>query len=424
MKVFKENLKQAPGAARDSIMYIGTYTDESVLAHDPKGEPSTHGIHSFLLDGRTGRLTPLSTCDVGPNPAFLLKHPTKPIMWASTECIKTDGEVVTLEMLPEGKLKQIASQGSGGKSTCFLNLMAGETHMMVVSYWDAKVAMLPIEADGTVAEPVHVTPGAEYVVKNSPDRKEHWAYRQRWPHTHCSVTEPYSGRLHFVTDLGRDAVCIYAHDAGSGRMALAGLVHLRKQHGPRHIIFHPTLRVAYIVNELISSVTVLQVGDLGELGRGGEAAGDGAAAPREESSTDEAACILKEAMVISTLPEDVQNDGTFHEGGVWKAHSHCSEIRIDPEGRFVYVGNRGHDSIAVYAVDQGTGMLKRTAVQPSGGEFPRNFNFSSCGRYMVVGNQRSNNLTVFERDPASGALAMRDQVPVPSPNYVCAVPRS
>lgn len=414
MKVFKENSKPISPLSTDSIFYIGTYTDESVLAHDPKGKPSTAGIQSFRLDARSGKLTPLASCDVGPNPAFLLKHPTKPILWASTECIETDGDIITLAMKHSGELQPIATQTSGGKSTCYLTLAEDGSHMLAVSYWDAKLAVLPLNHDGTVgaASSVTMQPGAEYVATNKPDRKEHWAYRQRWPHTHCMVTEPWTRRLHFVCDLGKDSILIYKHCAG--QIALTATVRLRPQHGPRHIVFHPTKRVAYLVNELISSVTVFTVGDLSELGTGGE--------PVVCDSTAEGTTLLREAMVINTLPEGVENSGTWHEGGVWKADSHCSEIRIDPEGRFVYVGNRGHDSITVFKVDPSSGMLTQTAVQPSGGEFPRNFNFSVCGRFLVVGNQRSNLLTVFERAADTGMLTKTSEAHVPSPNYVYACP--
>ena len=128
--------------------------------------------------------------------------------------------------------------------------------------------------------------------------------------------------------------------------------------------------------------------------------------------------MIKDVGLISTLPEGVANEGTWHEGGVWKADSHCSEIRIDSAGKFVYIGNRGHDSIAVFAVDQATGKLARTACCPSGGEFPRNFQFSACGEFMVVGNQRSNNLTVFAINSVDGTLDQKSQVDVPSPNFV------
>lgn len=396
----------------DSIIHVGTYTNNSVLAHDPKGAPSSHGIHSFRLNVADSKLEPLDKMNIpSPNPAFILKHPTKPVAYASAECIKSDGTVSTLKVAEDGTLTNISTHGAGGKSTCYLTLMPGGKHLLAVNYWDAKLALLPLDAEGVITgEPTQVImqPGAEYCEKTNPDRVEHWAHRQRWPHTHCCVTEPYSKEFHFVTDLGTDSLLAYRYVEAKGEVVLAAKFKLRPQHGPRHIIFHPTLKMAYIVNELISSVSVLSIGDLSKL-EGDEVF--------EQATTDKDA-LIEDVGLISTLPEGIANEGTWHEGGVWKADSHCSEIRIDTTGRFVYIGNRGHDSIAVFAVDQATGKLERTACCPSGGEFPRNFNFSACGQFMVVGNQRSNSVCVFAINQGDGTLDLKSQVAVPSPNFV------
>lgn len=405
----------APVPKEDTIVHVGTYTDPSILAHDPKGEQSRAGIHSFKLNAATGELESIGVVTVGPNPAFLLQHPTKPIIWASTEQIAENGEVLTLKMEAGGKLSQVSSFSAGGKSTCYLTLMPDQEHLVAVNYWDAKLAVMPLDADGGVAgEAMQVTmqAGAEYCEEKNPSMEEHWAYRQRWPHTHCCVTEPYTNGHHFVTDLGTDSLCVFGFDAAKGGLEQVGRVHLRKQHGPRHIVFHPTLRVAFIVNELVSSVSVFEIGDLSKFTVSAEGGGV------VEESSEEDGAVVKDVQLISTLPEGVQNSGTWHPGGVWKADSHCSEIRCSRDGKFLYVGNRGHDSIAVFAIDQVDGSLTRTACNPSGGEYPRNFNFSACGTFMVVGNQRSNNLSVFDIHPTEGTLKKRSEVHVPAPNFV------
>lgn len=112
------------------------------------------------------------------------------------------------------------------------------------------------------------------------------------------------------------------------------------------------------------------------------------------------------------------------KNGVWKAASHCSEIRIHPSGHLLFVGNRGHDSLAVFKIDA-LGGLCLAGIVPSGGECPRNFNFSSTGSFVVVGNQNSDNLTVFKVDEESGFLTQTCKVPCPSPNYILGLaPRS
>jgi 6-phosphogluconolactonase (cycloisomerase 2 family) len=106
-----------------------------------------------------------------------------------------------------------------GKSTCYVNIeQQSASHMVLVNYWDAKLSTVPLTPDGTVGTPTEVLmqPGAAYVTTQQPTREEHWTYRQRWPHSHCCVTEPYTEQHMFVTDLGLDKVFAYTLDAAAG----------------------------------------------------------------------------------------------------------------------------------------------------------------------------------------------------------------
>lgn len=106
-----------------------------------------------------------------------------------------------------------------GKSTCYVNIeQQSASHMVLVNYWDAKLSTVPLTPDGTVGTPTEVLmqPGAAYVATQQPTREEHWTYRQRWPHSHCCVTEPYTQQHMFVTDLGLDKVFAYTLDAAAG----------------------------------------------------------------------------------------------------------------------------------------------------------------------------------------------------------------
>merc|ERR1711998_12480 len=141
----------------------------------------------------------------------------------------------------------------------------------------------------------------------------------------------------------------------------------------RHLVFHPKLRCAYVGNELESTVTVLRY-NTKESSNGYTA---------EEAKDSDA--LLSHVQTISSLPEEFQNEGFVTPAGVWKAASHSSEIRLHPNGRFLYIGNRGHDSICVYKIDEADGTLSIIEVHPSGGKCPRNFNFDRSGRYLVVG---------------------------------------
>jgi len=433
--------KQAPYDDSDpssTMILVCSYTDNEILAHIPKGAPG-EGIYAWRLDGATGKLSmsPTAVSAVRPNPAFLLPHPAlDDVFYCSTECIHAEGcgEVVTLKMdKSSGSLTEVTRAGAGGRSTCYLNLLPCRSLLAVVNYWDAILSLLPVcpEEGGVVGKtPVHahMAPGAQYVFDTNPTREEHWAHRQRWPHTHCFVTEPYEGEVHVVPDLGLDTLWAY-RAAGGALVKCAGAKLLPKQ-GPRHLVFHPTLRVAYVINELKSTVSVLRYRP--EHVPSAEPAEEAEVAARC-ASTDSSA-FLAHAQTLRTLPPDFESDDHHR--------SHASEIRIHPNGHWLLVANRGHDSIACYRVIQtdgegsddagsddssecseggSAGLLELVHITPSGGSFPRNFNFDASGRFVIVGNQNSNNLTVFAFDGAeagTGAMTMVDQKPQPSPNYI------
>jgi len=369
------------------------------------------GIYAFDLCPNTGKLTQKGDAvEVRPNPAFLLKHPTLPIIYGSTERIDAPGEVFTLEIDSNSqagiRLSDAPRRQAGGRSTCYLNISGDQRTMTAVNYWDAKVTTLKMSPEGGLSEVASTIsmPGAEYVDEHNPGRVEHWQYRQRWPHTHCAVTEPYTGRgTMFVCDLGRD--CIVQLKATSGGLENVGEVQLEKGLGPRHCVFHPHVQTCYVVNELTSSVSSFRFNPDGTL----------------SGNAMESGCALEHMQTISTLPVDWQDKQTI-KNGVWKAASHCSEIRIHPSGKLLFVGNRGHDSLAIFRIDQVTGMLSLASIPSTNGGCPRNYNFSTSGRWVIAGNQDSSELCVFECNVAKGTLELAHRVDCPAPNFVYNVP--
>eukprot|EP00668_Euglena_longa_P004111 GGOE01004820.1.p1 GENE.GGOE01004820.1~~GGOE01004820.1.p1 ORF type:complete len:404 (+),score=99.98 GGOE01004820.1:21-1232(+) len=398
-----------------SLILTSTYTNNDILAHTPKGMQGP-GICSFLLDGSTGEFHHLGTLEVGPNVAFMLKHSKQHIVYATTECIDNNGELLTLRINAGGKLELLDRQDAMGKSTCFINIDSACRYLTIINYWDAKVCTFSLSEEGLVTGlcDVDAMPGAEYVEEKNPDRVEHWKYRQRWPHTHCAVTAPNTSDRMFICDLGRDKVLHYVvdHEKG-GKLLQTGDVQLDSKIGPRGIEFHPHLPVAYITNELTSTVSVCRL-DLNREKQLNES-------PTFDDIHNDGS-LLFELQRISTLPEDWQDKYFTNEHGIWKAASHSSEIRLHPTGRFLYVGNRGHDSIACFLIDQTTGTLTLSGICPSGGKCPRNFNVDLTGRWMIVGNQDSDNISVFEIDCQRGTLMLKQQVDCPSVNYVYAIP--
>lgn len=414
-------------AAAAGLFLVTSYTDIDKLAHLPKGDCAQQSVTVVQLDERTGKLKTSGGVSVGPNPAFAVKHPSLPLVYVSTENIKEDGKVYCLHMGPGGDLKIVGSTTSAGKSTCFLTFNSAQPdYLLAVSYWDARVSALPLDPlTGLTGDPTSVleTAGAEYVKANSPGREEHWAFRQRWPHSHCIVQEPYDRKYYAVTDLGLDRIFLHTLDTLGGRLERKAAVTLDKGRGPRHLLFHPRARVAYVCNELDSTVTVLAYNSEWEARLADtEAPAAVGEVPCESMHAPGAA--MRHLQTLSSLPEEEQGKSIITPEGIWKAASHSSEIRLRPDGRYLYVGNRGHDSIAVYAIDEAAGgTLTLVEYAPSGGQCPRNFCFSGCGRYCVVGNQNSNLLVSFACCAETGRLSQVDAVPLPSPNYVYAVPQ-
>mmetsp|Transcript_47938 Transcript_47938/g.74869 ORF Transcript_47938/g.74869 Transcript_47938/m.74869 type:complete len:435 (+) Transcript_47938:124-1428(+) len=404
------------GYSTEEIVLVTTYTHPDKLAHTPKGDNGA-GLYAFKLDLASGKLTERGSIGVSPNPAFLVKHPNLDVVYGTTECIDGPGDVLSfhVNMQAPACLDLVSRQAAGGRSTCYLNIAADCESITAVNYWDAKVCTMPLDSMGNVGSVCDtvVHPGAEYVDQANPDRTEHWMYRQRWPHAHCAVTEPYSsgqGRL-YVCDLGKDSIVEYELSKETGKPALTrtGEIQLESSLGPRHLIFHPHVMVAYSVNELTSSVSAFKYNRKELNGN------------KEDASTPGA--LLEHMQTISTLPTDWQDKQTI-KNGVWKAASHCSEIRMHPSGKLLFVANRGHDSLAIFKIDEATGALQLASIHASNGMCPRNYNFCSNGRWVIVGNQDSNNLTVLEVDVDAGTLRQASCVPCPAPNYVYCLPRS
>jgi 6-phosphogluconolactonase len=242
--------------------------------------------------------------------------------------------------------------------------------VLVANYVGGNVALLPIQADGALGPAAYV----DQHKGTGPNRE-----RQEAPHAHCIVPDP-SNRFALAADLGVDRVFLYRldHDGKSLRHVEGGDAVMRPGAGPRHIVFHPTLHLAFVANELDSSVTTLRF----DARRG----------------------TLTPLDTRSTLP-----DG-------WTGTNYPADIHITSSGRTLYVSNRGHNSIAVFSVAKSTGKLAQIQVISTDGDWPRNFSLDPTDRWLLVANQRSNSIIVFARDRESGRLTpTRQRITVPSP---------
>ena len=212
-------------------------------------------------------------------------------------------------------------------------------------------------------------------------REDHWANRQVGPHAHCAHF--WKGWV-FIPDLGENAVFQYRYDETSKQLTPDLHIEFEAGSGPRHMAMHPTLDVCYISNELFNTVCVASL----------DSSDPGASKPR-----------LLPIQYESTLENRDQV-------------SYVSEIKLSPDARFLYVSNRGDNSLAIFKVLT-DGKLERIALVPTGGKFPRHFAITPCGKAVIVANQDSSTLRLFSRDIDSGLLTdVGYEYSVPAPNYI------
>ena len=352
------------------LMYVGTYT-----AIGQPGRGRAEGLYVYSVDPQSGALTPLHTVAGVANPSFLAFHPNGRFVYTVNEALETDGKpgggVSAFARDPEtGDLTFLNREPSHGTDPCFLTVDPTGRCVLVANYSSGSVAVLPLGEDGRLKP-------ASYVDQHEGSSIN--PRRQQGAHAHAIPIDP-SGQFALCPDLGMDQVFVYQLDAAAGRLQHNDPVgaKLTPGAGPRHLDFHPSKPLAYVINELGSTVTTF--------------------------AWDAAAGTLRELQTISTLPEGFAEETT------------CADIHVDPTGRFVYGSNRGHDSIAAFAIDEATGTLTPLGHTPTGGRTPRNFAIDPSGQFLFAANQNTDTIVTFRLDPTTGRLTPAGQVtPVPSP---------
>jgi len=233
------------------------------------------------------------------------------------------------------------------------------------------------------------------------DRMQHLANRQTAAHAHAIVLDP-SGTLAFVPDLGRDIVSEFRFDPVYGILKPVGVTHLRLRgipapYGPRYIVFHPTLDLAFVVMELSSTIAVFNVNKraIARIASG--------QIPYSETSS-----------VLTFL----DSYDSYPKNESFKGKNTCGRICVSPDGNFVVVSNRGHNSLTTYRIADDKGRLEYCCTVHSGGRTPRHFKFHPNGNFVFSANQDSDNVTVFSFDRANGILNAVSTTEVKSPNFV------
>ncbi len=347
-------------------VFIGTYT--------PKGD-SSRGIYTASLDATTATLGEPRLAAETENPTFVVLHPNGRAVYALGQCVneagKTGGAVTAFALdRPTGALAALNMQPTGGGGTSHLGIDATGRLLVTISYSGGDIATFPLGTDGRIgARTGQIKPTGPLGPVMA---------RQDKPHPH-SVTFSPDNRHAYVCDLAQDKILSFRVDAAAATLAPNGEVAGRAGAGPRHDKFSSSGRF-YVINELDSTIATY--------------------------ACDPATGGLTPTQIVSTLPDSFSGTNI------------CAEIRVHPNGRFVYGSNRGHDSLAVFARDPKAGTLTLVEILPCDGRHPRNFALSPGGKVLVCANRDTNNLTVFRVDGASGRLTATGQS-VPSFQPVC-----
>ena len=331
--------------ARTVRVFVGTYT-----------QTTSKGIYVYDVDTDTGVMEYVSHVGGITNPSFLCLTPDARFLYAVGETGDPHGGVFAYAVDASGTLAPLNSQSSGGAGPCSIDVHRSGKAVLVANYGGGSVSSFPVNDDGSLGEAASVIQHTGSSVDQS---------RQQEPHAHM-IRHDLDYNFVFSPDLGTDKVMIYALDPDTAVLTPHGEASVPPGSGPRHIEFHPNRRFAYVINEMGNTVTAF--------------AYDGAAGALTAMDT------------VTTLPEG------------YDEVSHTADIHITDDARYLYGSNRGHDSLAMYAVDGDSGRLSLLGIVPTGGENPRNFGIDPTGSFVLVGNQSSDTVTYHRLDSDTGLL--------------------
>ena len=336
--------------------YVGCYTTAQRYA---RGD----GIHVYRVEAETGVWTQVQQAGNLVNPSFLVLSRDQRCLYA----VHGDESYATSFSVDRttGFLTLLNRVETGGRNGVHQAIDPSDGFMLVANYGTGNVSVLPVRPDGTLGEQVQLVtlPGLP-----GPNRIE-----QASSHPHQIVFDP-SGKYVVVPDKGLDRIFIFSFDPATGRLTptVQGSAGARSGSGPRHAAFHPTLPVLFVLNEIGSSVATYYL----EAEHGG----------------------LRPVQILPTLPSDYTGEST------------AAEIAVSAGGRFVYCSNRGHDSIAIFAANAGTGLLTSIGWVSSRGRVPRFIGFDPSHRFLYAANEQSDTVVSWLADSSTGHLTPADQV--------------
>jgi 6-phosphogluconolactonase len=353
---------------KQNFVYIGTYSGAR-----------SHGIYVSRFDSDKGDLGSPELAAEMKNPSFLALAPSGKFLYAVGEnedfAGKSSGSVAAFRIRDSsGKLALLNEQPSEGGGPCHVALDSGGKCVMAANYGSGSICALPVNPDGSLG-------AARSAIQHHGSSVD--AGRQSGPHAHFIAPAP-GNRFVLTCDLGLDKVLVYRFEPLQASLSPNDppSASITPGAGPRHLAFHPNGNFVYVINELNSTLTAC--------------------------SYDPAMGVLKVLQSVSTLPE------------AYKGQNYCSEVQVHRSGKFLYGANRGHDSLAIFAIDPKSGRLTNIGYQSVLGKTPRHFAIDPTGKWLLAENQDSDKIVVFRIDSSTGKLAETGKsIQVGSP--VCAV---
>ena len=326
---------------KTQAFYVGTYTSAG-----------SEGIYRCELNLETGDLEMQKSFGGIENPSFVVLSPDKKNLYSVSEAGEKGSFVYALKVDENKDLMVINKQSSNGQGPCHVSVSADGKFVATATYGGGTTSLYQTNADGSLIEAssVNINEGSGANMK-----------RQSKPHAHSIKFSPYNHQV-FSADLGTDQLDIYNLENGELKEGEQTFVKMAPGAGPRHLEFHPSKEVIYVINELNSTVSVVKL--------------------------------------VENNWEVVQDISTLPEG--FEGVSYCADIHISKDGKYLYGSNRGHNSIVVYKVNEKGDSLEFLRTVSVEGDWPRNFGITPDGNWLLVANQKSNDITVFKIDKKTG----------------------
>ena len=342
--------------------YANSQPKELIIAGTFDGDGS-EGLYVFSFDREDLTFELLQTISDKSSPSFQAVHPQKPVLYSvNMSAFSDQNNHQTIGAYradkQSGRLSLINEQSVMGRNPAHVSVDPLGSFVFVSNYDSGNVSMFRIRDDGGLDKASDMVQHAGSSINPR---------RQQTAHAHAADPSP-DGRFLYVSDLGIDKIMIYEVDRQQGKLSPAATPWFESTPGagPRHLSFRPDGAFAYSAEELSSTVAVLRV--------------------------DKNTGALHQIQRISMLPDDFDGNST------------AADIHVSPDGRFLYASNRGHESIAIYAIDEPTGELRLVGHESTIGEHPRNFLIDQSGELLFVANRFNNHIVLFRRDPITGLL--------------------